>query len=361
MSEKILVINPGSTSTKIAVYDGEQEVWKESISHSLEELKNYPTIFDQKDMRKALIEKALAEHGDTLDSFAGFVSRGGAVGPVKAGAIEVNDILVNILHYHPVDQHASNIGAAIAKELADSVGKKAYIYDGITVDEMSELNQITGLKGIRRPARGHNLNTRAAALRYCRENGLEYAKTDLIVVHLGGGITMNLHVGGKMVDMVMDEDGMFAPERAGMIPTFALVRMAYSGEYTQAELMKQLQRRGGVISHLGTANMQEVEKMIADGDEYAALVYRAMALNVAKYIGELAVSNRGHIDAIILTGGLAYSEMFTDMIKEYASFLGKIVILPGENEMAALAGGALRVLRGEEEATILGEDYEKNL
>lgn len=349
-NEKILVINPGSTSTKVAVYEGDQEKWVESISHSLEELKAYKEVFDQLDMRKGLIRSCMENHGDSLDSLAAIVSRGGCMPPVSAGAYEVNDYMVECLHYRPMDQHASNVGAAIALDLAREVGIKAYTYDALTVDEMDEINTITGLKGVRRPARGHNLNTRAAALKLCRDKGLRYQDTTIIVAHLGGGITINLHHGGKMTDIIMDEEGPFSPERAGGLPVYAVVNMAYSGEYTKEQLMKRLQRQGGMISYFGTADMREVEKRIEGGDEEAKLLYDAMALATAKNIAKIAPSVCGKVDYIVLTGGLAYSKRFTDYVREHVGFLAPVEVIPGENEMASLAQGTLRVMRGEETA-----------
>ena len=351
-NEKILVINPGSTSTKIAVYQADEQVWIESISHSLEELKAYATIYDQLEMRKELILANLVKHGDALDSFGAIVGHGGALPPVKAGAYEVNEKMVDTLKNHPVDQHASNLGAGIAFSIANEIGVKAYIYDAITVDEMTEINKITGLKGIRVPAKGHNLNTRAAALKLCAQKEIDYNKSTLIVTHLGGGITVNLHSNGQIVDFYNDEIGTFAPERAGGLPTYALVDMCYSGEFTKEEMMKNLQRRGGMISYLGTADMREVEKMIEEGNEEASLLFDAMALNTAKTIARIAPSVDGRVDYIILTGGLAYSQKFVDAIKKHVGFLAPIEVLPGENEMKALAEGVLRVLRGEEVARI---------
>ncbi len=351
--KKILVINPGSTSTKVAVYEGEHEKWTESISHSLEELKKFSKIFDQLEMRKSLILSCMEKHGDALKDLDAIVSRGGCMPPVSAGAYEVNDYMVECLRERPVDQHAANVGAGIALQLAREVGIKAYTYDALTVDEMLPVNQITGLKGIRRPARGHNLNTRAAALKLCRDKGLSYPDTTIIVAHLGGGITTNLHQGGKMIDVIMDEEGAFSPERAGGMPVYAIVNAAYSGEYTKEELMRRLQRAGGMISYFGTADMREVDAMIEAGNEEAKLVFEAMALATAKNIAKIAPSAYGKIDYIVLTGGLAYSKRFTDMVRERVGFLAPIELIPGENEMIALAQGALRVLNGEEEAKLL--------
>lgn len=355
-NEKILVINPGSTSTKIAIYEGDQQKWMESISHSLEELKEYKTIYDQLDMRTALVKECLEKHGESLDSLAAIAARGGNMPPVHAGAYEVNDYMVDFLHYRPGDQHASNLAAGIAFDIAKPLGIKAYTYDAVTVDEMLPVASMTGWKGIVRVVRGHSLNTRAAALKYCRDHQLDYEKMNLIVAHLGGGITINLHSGGRMIDMVMDQEGPFSPERAGGFPTYTMVELAYGGEYTREELMKKLQRTGGLVSFFGTSDLRDVEKMIADGNEEAALVEEAMALAIAKSIAKLGPTVKGKVDQIILTGGLAYSKRLTDMIIERVSFLAPVSILPGENEMQALAEGILRVLRGEEKARILTSD-----
>ena len=349
---RILVINPGSTSTKIAVYLNEEQQWIESIDHTLEELKAYATIYDQLEMRKNLIRAALTKHDESLESFSAIVGRGGALPPVKTGAYEVNEKMVDTLKNHPVDQHASNLGAGIAYSLAQEVGIKAYIYDAITVDEMTDVNKITGIKGIRVPAKGHNLNTRAAALKLCRDKGIDYKKSNIIVAHLGGGITVNLHSNGHIIDFFNDEIGTFAPERAGGLPTYALVDMCYSGKYTKEELMRKLQREGGMISYFGTSDMRVVEEMIAEGNEEASLIYEAMALNTAKTIARIAPSVDGDIDYIVLTGGTAKSKIFTDSIIKHVGFLAPIEIIPGENEMSALAEGTLRVLRGEEEARV---------
>lgn len=349
---RILVINPGSTSTKIAVYLNEEQQWIESIDHTLEELKAYATIYDQLEMRKDLIRAALQKHDESLESFSAIVGRGGALPPVKTGAYEVNEKMVDTLKNHPVDQHASNLGAGIAYSLAQEVGIKAYIYDAITVDEMTDVNKITGIKGIRVPAKGHNLNTRAAALKLCRDKGIDYKRSNIIVAHLGGGITVNLHSNGHIIDFFNDEIGTFAPERAGGLPTYALVDMCYSGKYTKEELMRKLQREGGMISYFGTSDMRVVEDMIAEGNEEASLLYEAMALNTAKTIARIAPSVDGDIDYIVLTGGTAKSKIFTNSIIKHVGFLAPIEIIPGENEMSALAEGTLRVLRGEEEARV---------
>lgn len=355
IKEKILVINPGSTSTKVAVFEGESAKWIESIDHSADELKKYKKVYDQLEMRLQLIKQCLENHGEEISTFSAIASRGGNMPAVKAGAYKVNEYMVECLKYRPIDEHAANVGAGIALELANEAGIDAYIYDALTVDEMLDVNKITGLAGIRRPARGHNLNTRAAALKLCEQKNIEYDDTNIIVAHLGGGITINLHSGGRIIDIIMDEEGPFSPERAGGMPVYAIVKMAFSGKYTEAELMKQLQRKGGLLSHCGVLDLREVERMIDEGDEYAKTVYDAMALATAKNIAKISPCVQGKIDHIVLTGGLAHSKRFTGQIIKAIEFLAPVTIIAGENEMQSLASGVARVLRGEEKARILTE------
>lgn len=350
--EKILVINPGSTSTKVAMYEEDRQLWLESVNHSREELKDIPHPFDQFDLRKKVVLNCMEMHGETLKDVSAVVSRGGCLPPVRAGAYEITDLMVETLRDHPVDMHAANVGSAVALDLARSAGVKAYIYDALTVDEMLPVTTITGLKGVRRPARGHNLNTRAAALKVCRDKGVAYSEKTIIVAHLGGGITVNLHSKGQIIDVIMDEEGPFSPERSGGVPNRALISMCFDHGYTRADVNRTLERSGGMVSWFGTSDMREVQKMIDEGNEEAALVFEAMALNTAKNIAKIAPTADGKIDFIILTGGLAYSERFVSAVKSHVEFLAPIIVAPGEKEMDALAGGTLRVLRGEEKARI---------
>ena len=359
IEEKILVINPGSTSTKVAVYQGDSPKWMESISHSPEDLKKFDSVYDQLEMRADLIRNLAASHGDKLNSFHAIASRGGNMPSVKTGAYRITDYMVECLKYRPIDEHAADVGAGIALGLAEEIGINAYIYDALTVDEMLPINKISGLKGIRRPARGHNLNTRAAALKLCHVNRINYDDVNIIAAHLGGGITINLHNKGRIIDIIMDEEGPFSPERAGGIPIYSIVKMAFSGDYTQKDLMKQLQRKGGMLSYFDTANMREVEKMIDNGSSEAKLVYEAMALAIAKNIAKIAPGVRGKIDHIVLTGGLAHSVRFTSEIIKSVEFIAPVTIIAGENEMQSLAEGVLRVLRGEEKAKILDDEDEE--
>ncbi len=348
--EKILVMNPGSTSTKIAVYEDETPLFVESIEHSAEETNRFAEICDQYDFRKDTILDCLQRHGVDVHSLTAIVSRCGLLPPIHAGAYRVNEDMVWQMRYNPQNEHPSNLGAPIAYALSTKLNIPAFVYDGITVDEMIPLTKITGFKDMRRKALGHNLNMRAAAKRWEREEKKEYAKSSLVMVHLGGGITLSLHSQGKIIDFVSDEEGPFSPERTGGLPLFQVVDMAFSGEYDKKSMMNRIKRKGGLIDHLGTNDTREVEKMIAAGDERAKLVYEAMALSVSKHISALAATACGKVDNIILTGGIAKSEMFTKMVSDRVSFIAPVIIYPGENEMESLAFGALRVLKGEEKA-----------
>jgi len=348
--EKLLILNPGSTSTKLSVFEDETPLFTESIVHTPEELAPFEHVAEQYEFRKDLVVKTLRNHGVELESLTGIVSRGGLLTPISAGAYEVNDDMVWQLKNRPQNEHASNVGAMIARSLSVEYGIPAYIYDGITVDELLPINKITGLPIFRRKGMGHNLNTRAAAMRYAREQGKSYKDITVIVAHLGGGISVNLHHNGKIEDFISDEEGPFSPERSGGLPMFDVIKMCFDGEHTYHTMMNQVKRQGGLMAHLGTTDSREVEKMIKAGDEKAKLIYDAMALNVAKNIAKCAPNVCGKIDAIILTGGIAYSEYFTNYIRERVEFLAPVRVYAGEDEMLSLALGGLRVLRGEEQA-----------
>lgn len=344
----ILAINPGSTSTKIALYQAEQEAYKTTIEHSSEEIARYPNIADQYGMRYEAIVESLKTHDFELQQLAAVVGRGGPLPPVKSGAYVVNDKMVDRLRFRPVIEHASNLGAIIAYEIAQSLGIPAYIYDSIAVDELEDIARISGLADIERKSLVHTLNMRAGAIKAARQMDKSYYNVNFIVAHLGGGISVSLHKKGKMVDIVSDEEGPFSPERSGRLPCKDLVSMCY--QHDKSTMLKKLRGKGGLVSYLGTNSALEVEKQIAAGNENARLVYEAMAYQVAKAIGELATVVNGRVDRIIITGGIAYSRMMTEWIKNRTQFIAPVIIMPGENELEALALGALRVLRGEEEA-----------
>lgn len=347
---KVLVINPGSTSTKIAVFEDENSLLEKTIRHSSEELKDFKNIIDQYDFRVRVIENELNANGFKLEDFDAFVGRGGLMHPIESGTYRVNEDMLQDLKECRYGEHASNLGAIIAYNLAEKVSKPAYIVDPVVIDEMEPLARYSGLKGIERKSIWHALNQKAVARRAAKDLGKRYDEVNLIVVHLGGGISVAAHKKGRTVDVnnALNGDGPFAPERAGGLPTISLVDLCLSGKYTYEEMKKLLAGKGGLVSHLGTNNAMEVEERIEKGDEYAKLVYEAMAYQVAKTVGEMATVLCGEVDAIVLTGGLARSEMLTNWIKERVSFIAPVMLYPGEDEMRALLEGALRVLRGEE-------------
>lgn len=348
--EKLLVINPGSTSTKIAYFEGNSRIWQEDIPHSREQLASFDSVTDQLDMRYGLVADAMAAHGVRAEDLTALAARGGTIAPLRSGAYEVNDAMTDVILHHPQDQHASLLGALIARKIADSAGLKAYIYDAVTVDELDDICHITGLPSVRRVGQGHHLNMRAAALKYCAEHGLDYAASTLLVAHLGGGITVSLHINGRVAEMSNDEDGPFAPERAGCLPATPFLDLCFGGEHTKKDMVRLLKGRGGLAAWFGTSDTRQIERRITDGDEQARAVYEAMAYNVAKALAKLTPLCRGRVDRILLTGGIAYSEMFTGWIRSYVDWIAPVTVIPGENEMQALADGVLRVLRGEEAA-----------
>ncbi len=348
--EKILVINPGSTSTKIACYDGDQEVWHESLSHDHKDLQRFARVCDQLDFRYELLLKALETHGLTLKDFDAVAARGGPIAELHSGAYEVDDAMEEVIRTHPLDQHASLLGALLANRIEHEAGIPSYIYDAVSVNEMLPVCRITGVPALPRVALIHNLNMRAAALRLCREKGWSYGEKTILVAHMGGGITVSLHQRGVVVDTVSDEDGPFSPERAGLLPVSFVLAMIDRGEIDADGVRRLIKGSGGLVAWLGTNDSRKVEEMIAGGDARAKLIYEAMAVNVAKSLGKLAPVARGQVDAIILTGGIAYSEYFTGMIVPMVDWIAPVTVMPGENEMQSLAEGVLRVLRGEETA-----------
>ncbi len=349
--EKILVINPGSTSTKIAIYDGENPVFETTIRHTTEELKVFSNIVEQFEFRKGVILKEIFEKGFSINEINAIAARGGLLHPIESGTYRVNDDMVHDLMEARYGEHASNLGAPIAKRISDEFGMPAYIVDPVVIDEMIPLARYSGLKGIERKSIWHALNQKAVARRAAKDLGKSYEEVNLIVVHLGGGISIAAHRQGKTIDVnnALNGDGPFAPERAGGLPTISLVNLCLSGKYTYEEMKKLLAGKGGLVSHLGTNDAKVVENMVLQGDEYARLVYEAMAYQIAKTIGEMATVLEGKVDAIVLTGGIARSELLVNWIKDRVSWIAEVKVYPGEDEMRALAEGVLRVLRGEEQ------------
>ncbi len=348
MSFKILAINPGSTSTKIAIYDDIKEVSRKTIEHPNNEISKYNKTTDQYEMRYKQIMDFLDENNFDKKELSAIVGRGGPLPPVRSGAYRVNDSMIDRYRNRPMFEHASNLGAIIAKEIADSIGVDAYIYDSISVDELDDIARFSGLADIERQSLTHCLNMRAVAIKVAKDMDKRYDECRFITGHLGGGISLSVHKDGKIVDMVSDAEGPFSPERTGALPHDKLVNLCYS---TDEDIVKRkLRGKGGLISYLNTNSTIEVEDRIKNGDEYAKLVYEAMAYQIAKAIGELSVVLEGKVDKIIVTGGIAYSKMITDWIKKRVDFIAPVEIVPGENELESLALGILRVLKGEEKA-----------
>lgn len=348
--KRILAINPGSTSTKVALYADKKVMVVETLDHPVSEIQKFEHVQDQYEFRKNVILELLKENGISLESLDAVVGRGGLLPPVKSGAYKVNEEMVDRLKNRPVVEHASNLGALIAYEIAKSIGVDAYIYDSVAVDELSDIARISGMPTISRASLSHALNARAMAHRYAEKVGKKYEEMNLIVAHLGGGISVSAHQEGSMIDLNSDDEGPFSPERAGRVPCNKLIDLCYSGKYDRKTMKKRLRGKGGLSAYLGTVDAREVETMIKQGNQEAALVYEAMSYQVAKAIGELATVLKGEVDAIILTGGISYSEMVTDWIIERVSFIAPVEVLAGENELESLAFGTLRVLSGEEEA-----------
>lgn len=348
MPFQVLAINPGSTSTKIAVYSDENPVFQTTIKHSAEQLAPFAGISDQYSFRHQEILRVLEEQGVEL-RFDAVVGRGGLIKPVAGGTYRVNDEMVQDLRY-PKKHHACNLGGLIALEIAQEIGVEAYIVDPVVVDELAPLARISGHPEFERLSIFHALNQKAIAIRAAKELGRTYEDCTFIVAHLGGGVSVGIHDHGRVVDVnnALDGEGPFSPERSGGLPTGQVIEAAYSG-IPQADLKKKVVGKGGFVAYLGTNDGLEVEKMVRTGDPDAKLVYEAMAYQVSKEICALAAVTGGKVDAILLTGGLVYDrEYLSKWIQDRVGFLAPVRVYPGEDEMLALTEGALRVLRGED-------------
>lgn len=354
-----LIINPGSTSTKMAVYRDEEKLVQENVTHDATQLAQFPKIIDQIPMRLELIRDFLQRHELDFRSLSAVMGRGGLLPGLKAGGYQMNDDLETALGSDLSSPHASNLGGILAYEIAKPLGIPAYIYDAVTSAELPHMARITGNPHIYRNSFCHALNARAQAIRYAQKIGKDYRQLHLIVVHLGGGISLSAHADGRIVETIGDDEGPFSPERMGSVPALELIRLCYCGKYAQADMKKMVRGGGGMIAHLGTSDARVILQRIAEGDEKAREILEAQAYQVAKGVGLLAASQKGKCDAIILTGGMAYAQKLTDRIEEYVRFIAPVVVLPGENEMEALALGGLRLLKHQEQANIytLPEGY----
>lgn len=347
---KILVINPGSTSTKIAVYNDDVQEMVTNIEHPIDVISKYGDTISQYEMREEMIFKVLRENGYDLKDFKAITGRGGMVPSCKSGAYIVNETMIHRLKTNPAMEHASNLGAILAYEMAKIIGVDAYIYDSVRVDELDDIARISGMPEIPRTSTSHVLNSRAMAIKVAQKYNKNYNDLNFVIAHLGGGISLGVHKKGKIVDIISDDEGPFSPERAGRVPCKSLIDLCFSGKYDKKTIHRMLRGNGGLKAYLNTADAREIEKMIDGGDKNAMLIYEAMAYQVAKGIGEMSTVLEGDIDYIIITGGIAYSKMFTEWIVKRIKFIAPIEIMPGENEMESLALGTLRVLSGEEKA-----------
>jgi len=354
---KILAINPGSTSTKIAVYENEKNVFLRSIKHSGEDLKPYSSISEQYEFRRDTILRELKEVDIDINSIDIIIGRGGLTKPIPSGVYEVNEQMKYDMKNSPFGDHASTLGGLIADEIAKGLNKvKAYIADPVVVDEMEDIARVAGHPLFERVSILHALNQKATARKYAKETCVKYEDLNLIVVHLGGGISVGAHRLGRIIDVnnALNGEGPFSPERSGTLPTEQLARLCFSGKYTLAEVKQMIKGKGGMLAYLGTNDAFEVEMMAKNGNAKAQFISDAMAYQIAKEIGAAAAVLKGKVDAIILTGGIAYNKQFCSFIDDMTSFIAPMKIYPGEDEMFALANNGLMVLTGELEPKIYG-------
>lgn len=348
---KILAINPGSTSTKFAVYFNEKCILNKTIRHSLDELMLYENIIDQFDFRKGLIIDALIDEGIEVDSIKYIIGRGGLTYPVESGVYRVNNLMLQHVREGVLGQHASNLGPLLADFIALQIpDARAFIADPVVTDELEEIARISGNKNFTRLSIFHALNQKATARKYAKNMGKKYEELRLIVAHLGGGISVGVHKNGRVIDVnnALNGEGPFSPERSGTLPAAQLIEICFSGKFSKSEVDRMVLGEGGYVSYLGTNSAKEVEDRAQAGDKNAAFIQEALFYQTAKIIGEMATVLDGKVDAILLTGGLAYNTNLEKYIILKAGFIAPVFTFPGEDELEALAMNALRVARGEE-------------
>lgn len=348
----ILVINPGSTSTKIAIFNNNKNIFQKDIKHSLEDLNSFEKISDQFEFRKKIILEELLLAEIDLNEILVIIGRGGLLKPIKSGVYAVNELMIEHLMHCQIGQHASNLGALIGNGLSKDIPHaKILIADPVVVDEFEEIARVAGHPKFERRSIFHALNQKSIAKTYAKSRFQKYEELNLIVVHVGGGITVGAHCNGRVIDVNqgLDGDGPFSAERSGTLPIGEVINMCFSGEFTVEEIRKMITGEGGLAAYLGTNSVLEIEARIREGDDYAKFIYEAMAYQVAKEIGAVSTVLKGKVDAILITGGVAYDERFVNWIKERVEFIAPIFIYPGEDEMRALAKNAFAVLSGEME------------
>ena len=353
--KRILVINPGSTTTKVAVYKNSTPIFLKTIKHSLDDLKKFEKITDQFQYRKELICKEITYAEINLENIKAVIGRGGLLKPIESGVYEVNDEMIKDLKHSPLGEHASNLGGLIAYEFAQSLpDAKAYIADPVVVDELDDIARISGHPAFSRVSIFHALNQKAIARDHAKSLMKKYEELNLIVVHLGGGITVAAHKKGRVIDVNngLDGEGPFSPERSGTLPVGQLVSMCFSGKYTESKIRRMIKGEGGLVAYLGTNSAYETEKRVIKGDEKAKKYFEAMAYQVSKAIGSMCPVLKGNVDAILITGGIAHSKLFINLIIERVYRIAPIHVYPGEDEMRALALNALRIINNEEKCKI---------
>jgi len=351
----MLVINPGSTSTKLAVFDGEKEIFQQTIAHSLDELKIFNKISEQKDFRSSLIRRFLADNNIILDALAAVVGRGGLLKPMAGGVYRVNQAMLNDLNSAKYGEHASNLGGILAFDIAAEAGCPAFIVDPVVVDELEDKSRVSGMPEIERKSIFHALNQKSAAREVALKADREYHDCNFIVAHLGGGITVGAHKKGRVIDVNngLDGDGPFSPERTGGLPVGQLVEICFSGKYTLPEIKKKNVGAGGLAAYRGSNDFSELKSAMKSGDKEAELLFAAMVLQVSQEICKHGATLMGIVDAIILTGGMANDKLFVEKVSERVGHLAPVEIIPGEREMLSLARGALSVLRKQ----VTGKEY----
>ncbi len=348
---KIFTINPGSTSTKIAMFENHNCLFSVNVKHDAEKLKEFDEISDQFDYRKDTILEELAKANISLDGTDAFVGRGGGLVGLEGGTYPVNDILLHHARIGFTIKHPATLGSQLAHHFAEEYGSKAFVVNPPDVDELQDLARVTGLSGVYRESRGHPLNQKEVGIRYADSQGKKYEDMNLVIAHIGGGISICAHQGGRIIDTndVVNGDGPMAPTRAGSIPVKDIVNMCFSGKYTQKQMMGYLTKNGGMVDHLGTSDVLEVKERIEKGDQYAKLIYDAMVYQIGKFIGAYATVLHGKVDAILLTGGISRDQDLVEQVTEMAGYIAPVKAMAGEFEMEAMASGAIRVLSGEEQ------------
>jgi butyrate kinase len=349
---RILVINPGAGSTKVALFENETKILEQSLRHSPEELSGFESTLDQLEFRLAVVESFMAEHQVDRAALSAVVGRGGAFKPMESGTYRVGEAVLNDVREGKVQaDHVSNLGSLLAKRLADPLGIPSFFVDPVSVDEFEEISRLSGLPDLPRVSLLHALNTKYVAKKAARAKGKEYRDINMVVAHLGTGISISAHRKGRVIDVNNANDGgPFSPQRTGTLPTTGLIKLCCSGRYDERAMIKLATRQGGLLAYLGTDDLPTVIRRISEDDGEARLVFEAMIYQIAKEIGGCAAALRGDVQLVLITGGMAKESHVTETLLPYISWISEVVVIPGENEMEALAYGALRVLEGAETA-----------